>query len=208
MEKALNTVTYWIPPTPCNFFKLGLFLEIPYSALIMLDKREFNFFKKVYEMLLMGYIVNGDHFAPKLYKGMRYLGVVSYFHDQVKLNHWEDPFLLAQAINFVWPEDAQLDECHYINQLCMEVSTIIHYEPGIDVLAPLHFGLPPQQFVLESHLSLKVFDILKKAYSKMETTAFLRQLKKLLEEVKAHVYLREICSTHLFLPSQIKEWVL
>lgn len=192
MKKNLQVVAHWIPPIPSSFFKIGLFLEIAPHILWMQDKKQDKFYVKMYEMLLLGYTHHGDDFPAKLYKAMDYLNIAGLFAKNCHYHGMQDPFLLPSNPKFCWPETAQLPLQHYIHMLCMEMSTFLISEPGIDILTALHFDLSPNRFQEYVSMDLKLYEIFTTGYRKCDDGEFLAKMKQLLIDIGFFITFREL----------------
>ncbi len=192
MKEKLQVVAHWIPPTPSNLFKIGLFLEISPCTLWILDRKEDNFFVKIYEILMMGHSQHGDDFPAKLYKALDYIKILGLFFRNCHHHKLEDPFLLPHSPSFCMPERGHLPLEHYINMLCLELSCALVAEPGIEILAALHFNLSPKRFDSISYMDVKLYHIFTTAYRNCSDSDFLAKLKILVQDVGAFINFKQL----------------
>jgi len=204
MVHNLKEIATWIPIEPCNFFKVGLLLDIPYSTLVMVNEKHFLFFEKCYQVLILAYDFLGDEFPSKLKSAFQHLDCAGSYLRQLEKFRWQDPFLHYPA-SFQGSSQPSFE--HSLHSVLVDIACHISYEPGIDVLATHTFGLMHHHYLLEENMALRLIDIFMAGYSNLDVEVFFSLLKQFVKDLMHVQTIKWLFSRYDNLPEALQNVV-
>ena len=207
MEKYLPIISYWLPPIPCNLYRLGHFLGLTAQFLQGVSQQKGDIlFDKFNKVLLAGYNTHGDDFPGRLRAVLKSMELECSFQRLCQTNHMQNPFLSHPPT--VYYND--LEET--VLSLAVELAYLVEGEPGVDILAAITFANRSSEPTLakERNMAMKVFKTMLMGYNRLELQDFVKRLQTFVKDLGAsRVYNKVLQETLSVAPEyeDIFKWV-
>ena len=206
MERYLTHISQWIPPIPCNLFRLGLFLGLKQGYLAVLSHQTGStLFDKYYMVLLAAYRQHGDDFPARLLHVMKVLDLKGLFTRRCEEYHMEDPFL-RQSYSCCPPTPFISDLEGVVLCLCVQLSLLLMGEKGVECLAALtfHNSASVPELEEEVNIAVKLYKMMVMAYNRLEVMDFLGRLKQFVLDLGQGMVYKETLIHYVSVPPEFE----